>query len=92
VNPARDVHYPGERSALVTVRTRTGTFQKEVVFPKGEPEFPLTDTEMQAKFEANACTVYRPAHAQRISETIMTIERRKVRELTALLTGPERHG
>ena len=88
VNPARDVHYPGERSALVTVRTRAGTFQKEVVFPKGEPEFALSDAEMQAKFEANACTVYRPDHARRISETIMTIERRRVRELTALLTAP----
>lgn len=47
---------------------------------------------MQAKFEANACTVYHPDHARRISETIMTIERRKVRELAALLAAPERHG
>ena len=60
--------------------------------PKGEPEFPLTDAEMQAKFEANAGTLYPADHARRISETIMTIERRNVRELTALLTAPATAG
>ncbi len=91
VNPARDVHYPGERSALVTVRTRSGSFGQEVPYPKGEPEFPLSDAEMLAKFEANACTVYSQRHAGHLSETIMTIDRRSVRELTALLTAPHPH-
>jgi hypothetical protein len=36
------------------VRTAAGTRSREVVYSKGEPEFPLTDAEMQAKFEANA--------------------------------------
>ena len=69
-----------------------GHLQKEVVYPKGEPEFPLTDAEMQAKFDANAGTLYPADHARRISETIMTIERRNVRELTALLTAPAAAG
>jgi 2-methylcitrate dehydratase PrpD len=85
VNPERDVNYPGERSALVTVRTATGSRSKEVVYPKGEPEFPLTDSEMQAKFEANAGAVYPLDRVRRIADTIMTVERRKVRELTELL-------
>jgi 2-methylcitrate dehydratase PrpD len=88
VNPSRDIHYPGERSALVTVRTRTGSFRREVPFPKGEPEFPLTEVEMQAKFEANATVVYTPEHARRLADTIMGVERRSVRELTALLAAP----
>ena len=94
VDPARDAALPDKRSALVTVRTAAGTRSREVVYSKGEPEFPLTDAEMQAKFEANAGTLYPADHARRISETIMTIERRNVRELTALLTAraAARHG
>ena len=92
VDPARDAALPDRRSALVTVRTRAGSMQKEVVYPKGEPEFPLTDAEMQAKFDANAGTLYPADQARRISETIMTIERRNVRALTALLTAPATAG
>jgi 2-methylcitrate dehydratase PrpD len=88
VNPARDVRYPGERSAHITLRTRAAAFEREVAFPKGEPEFPLTDSEMQAKFEANAGSLYPRDHARRISDTIMSIESRRVRALTALLTAP----
>jgi 2-methylcitrate dehydratase PrpD len=91
VNPARDLNYPGERSARVTVRTRDGSFRHEVVFPKGEPEFPLTDAELQAKFEANATLVYPLEHARRVADTITSIENRRVRELTALLAAPRRH-
>jgi len=47
---------------------------------------------MQAKFYANAGTLYPADQARRISETIMTIERRNVRALTALLTAPATAG
>jgi 2-methylcitrate dehydratase PrpD len=58
------------------------------LYSKGEPESPLTDAEMQAKFEANAGCLYSTRHARRIHEIIMSVERREVRELTALLTAP----
>ncbi len=88
VDPVRDAMLPDRRSALVTVRTAAGSFQKEVLYSKGEPEFPLTDTEMRAKFEANARSLYPVDRVRRIYDTIMSIESRRVRELTALLTAP----
>jgi 2-methylcitrate dehydratase PrpD len=88
VDPARDAMLPDRRSALVTVRTAAGSFQKEVLYSKGEPEFPLTDAEMRAKFEANARSLYPADRVRRIYDTIMSIESRRVRELTALLTAP----
>jgi 2-methylcitrate dehydratase PrpD len=88
VEPARDDLLPDQRSALVTVRTPAGSVCREVLYSKGEPEFPLTDDEMQEKFEANACRLYSREHARRIHATIMSIDQRNVRELTALLTAP----
>jgi 2-methylcitrate dehydratase PrpD len=92
VDPARDEALPDQRSARVTVRTAAGAVHKEVLYSKGEPEFPLTDAEMQAKFEANAGCLYSPEHARRIHKTIMSIDQRNVRELTALLTAPQTGG
>jgi 2-methylcitrate dehydratase PrpD len=89
VDPARDAALPDRRSALVTVRTAADTVKKEVFYAKGEPEFPLTDAEMRGKFEANAGCLYSPEHVKCIHETIMSIDQRKVRELTALLTAPQ---
>jgi 2-methylcitrate dehydratase PrpD len=89
VDPARDAALPDQRSARVTVRTPAGIRSREVLYSKGEPEFSLSDAEMQAKFEANAGCLYSPEHARRIHEIIMGIDQRNVRELTALLTAPE---
>jgi 2-methylcitrate dehydratase PrpD len=88
VDPERDAMLPDRRSARVTVRTAAGSFQKEVFYSKGEPEFPLTDAEMRAKFEANAGSLYPADRVRRIHDTIMAIDRHTVRELTALLTAP----
>jgi 2-methylcitrate dehydratase PrpD len=88
VDPERDAMLPDRRSARVTVRTAAGSLQKEVFYSKGEPEFPLTDAEMQAKFEANAGSLYPADRVRRIHDTIMSIESRRVRELTALLAAP----
>ncbi len=88
VDPSRDAMLPDRRSARVTVRTAAGSLQKEVFYSKGEPEFPMTDAEMQAKFEANAGSLYPADRVRRIHDTIMSIELRRVRELTALLAAP----
>lgn len=88
IDPTRDAALPDKRSARVTVHASTGTQSREVLYSKGEPEFPLTDAEMQAKFEANACCLYSLEHARRIHGTVMGIDQRSVRELTALLTAP----
>jgi 2-methylcitrate dehydratase PrpD len=59
-----------------------------VLYPKGEPENPLSDDEMASKFEKNASTLYALDRVHRIRDNIMTIENRNVRELTSILKAP----
>jgi len=43
---------PNKRSAIVVIETNNGlTFRERVDYPKGEPENPLTDKEIVAKFK-----------------------------------------
>ncbi len=43
--------FPGIQAAVVTVRTKNGTFTDRVDFPKGEPENPLTDEEFRSRYD-----------------------------------------
>ena len=43
--------FPAEQTAIVTIRTKNGTFTDRVDFPKGEPENPLTDEEFRARYD-----------------------------------------
>jgi 2-methylcitrate dehydratase PrpD len=84
-NPERDKRYPGQRGAGVAIQTGDRSCRHEVVYPKGEPENPLSEEELRSKFEQNAGTRYAPDRVKRIHETILNMERREVRELTSLL-------
>jgi 2-methylcitrate dehydratase PrpD len=88
VNPERDKAYPGQRSARVTVKTGDRAFTHEVIYPKGEPENPLSDDEMKFKFEKNVCTLYSMGRAKKIRDLIQDIENRDVREMTSMLEAP----
>jgi len=88
VNPERDKVYPGQRGARVTVKTGDQSYTHEVIYPKGEPENPLGDNEMQSKFEKNACTLYSMDRVNKIREIILEIENRDVREMTSMLKSP----
>ena len=41
---------PAKRASVVTVQTGIGTFAKQVDYPKGEPENPLSKEELEDKF------------------------------------------
>lgn len=41
---------PQKRVAIVTITTSSGIFEKSVVYPKGEPENPMTEDELKTKF------------------------------------------
>lgn len=84
-NPAWDALYPGKRGADVRVRTPKATYRKEVVYPKGEPEFPLSIEELVAKFDANAGMVYSGDRVASIRERIMGAEKGQVSDITSLL-------
>jgi 2-methylcitrate dehydratase PrpD len=90
VDRARDAALPDQRSSRVTVRASTGTLSREVLYSKGEPEFPLTAAEMTSKFDQNASTLYATEHANKIRNIILDIENRHVREMTAMLRAPDR--
>jgi 2-methylcitrate dehydratase PrpD len=88
VNPERDVNYPKERSARVTIKTKNQSYAHEMVYPKGEPESPLSEGEFMDKYEQNARILYSKAAVDKIKDIILDLENRKVREMTELLGAP----
>ena len=43
--------FPGIQAAVVTIKTKDGTYTDRVDFPKGEPENPLTDEEFRSRYD-----------------------------------------
>jgi 2-methylcitrate dehydratase PrpD len=43
--------FPGVQAAVVTIKTKEGSFTDRVDFPKGEPENPLTDAEFKSRYD-----------------------------------------
>ena len=88
VNPERDLNYPKERSACVTIKTKNKSYEHEMPFPKGEPEFPLSEDEFMHKYEQNARILYSKLEVDKIKDAIMNLENIKVHEMTELLRAP----
>ena len=82
VNPKRDERYPKERSAQVTIKTKDHSYEQEMLFPKGEPESPLSDEEFVRKFTQNALVRYSEAEIEKIKDSVMNLENIKVRQMT----------
>jgi 2-methylcitrate dehydratase PrpD len=51
VDDALDRQFPAKTMAHVTIRTRRGDLRTSVEYPRGNPENPLTQTELEAKFQ-----------------------------------------
>ncbi|HEY8491891.1 MAG TPA: MmgE/PrpD family protein [Dehalococcoidia bacterium] len=82
-DPALDALYPAQWPSVVTVRTRDGrTLERRVDHPKGDPENPLTEDEVVAKFHAMAAPVTGEARAARYAEAVLGLER--LADVTAL--------
>lgn len=88
VNPARDAAYPGKRGAEVELRTGGGCFRREVVYPKGEPEFPLSQEELEEKFTVNAGFVYPAEIIREIRDRVLSVEDLEAQALTEPLRAP----
>ena len=88
VSSARDDVYPGKRGAEVKILAGGRTYQKEVIYPKGEPENPLSSEELFEKFETNAGIVYASGTVREIRERIMNAEQLDAGAITALLKEP----
>ena len=63
-DPAMDKRFPGQRSARVTIRTRSGrTATAERRTRKGDPDDPLTDEELRQKFTELVSGIAGPGRA-----------------------------
>jgi 2-methylcitrate dehydratase PrpD len=64
----------GARPAVVEVKTRRGTFTREVPYPKGDPNNPMTWVDVTLKFMQQAEPVLGPTRAGEIVERCRAIE------------------
>lgn len=52
IDPALDQHFPATTAARVVLKTATGVHQREVVHPLGDPDNPMSRSQLLGKFEA----------------------------------------
>lgn len=52
VDPVLDAKFPETTAARVKLRTRTGTHEREVLHPLGDPDNPMSQDKLQGKFAA----------------------------------------
>ena len=65
----------GARPAAVEVTTRRGVFQREVLYPKGDPNNPMTWDDVTKKFMTQAESVLDPRTAREVLEWARRIEK-----------------
>jgi len=67
--------FPKLQRVIVTVHTTDGReFTKQIDFPKGDPRNPLTDTEIEEKFDALAEPVLSPARRQAVKDACWKLD------------------
>jgi 2-methylcitrate dehydratase len=77
--------FPALQRVVVTVQTADGReFTKQLDYPKGDPRNPLTDKEVEEKFEALAEPVMTPTARRRAIDAIWNLE--KQASVTDLMT------
>lgn len=79
--------YPDKFPARVTITLKDGkSFQETVLFPKGDPQDPLSAAELEAKFRDNAHALLGGARAGELLQAVLALpDARKVEHLSALL-------
>ena len=79
--------FPKTWTAIVQITTKDGqTFTQRIDLPKGGPDNPFTDQELEAKFNKMATKLMPQSQADQIIKTCLDLENVKdVSELTKLL-------
>jgi 2-methylcitrate dehydratase PrpD len=79
--------YPDKFPARVTITLKNGSsFQETVLFPKGDPQDPMSAGELEAKFRDNVAAMLSPSRAGELLQAIYALpDARKVDHLSALL-------
>ena len=83
--------FPAEWPADIRVETKDGrSFERHVAYPKGEPEAPMSQAEVEAKFLGLAAEAMPEARARAVIEAVAELDKAPGLEpLCALLRGPE---
>ncbi|MBK8979321.1 MAG: MmgE/PrpD family protein [Planctomycetes bacterium] len=78
--------FPALQRCVVTITTTDGRELRETLdFPKGDPRNPLTDAEIEAKFDALAEPFLTPAARRRLKDAVWNLdEASSVRDVLAL--------
>ena len=86
-DPEIEKVFPALQRVKVTIRTSRGKiFEKQLDYPKGDPRNPLSDSEIEEKFQALADPVMTRPAQQKIQEAIWNLERQEsVRDFMRLL-------
>jgi len=70
-----DKQFPRKYAATVSIRMKNGkTHTRDVAHPKGDPENPLTDNELIAKFRQMSTQVIGAEKTDRVVKRILTLE------------------
>jgi len=74
-DPEVEKLFPALQRVIVKVTTTDGrTFDKQLDYPKGDPRNPLSDGEVEAKFDALAEPVLTKAGRARVKDTVWNLE------------------
>ena len=74
-DPEIDLLFPKVKRATVTITTKSGeTYTQEEDFAKGQPERPLSEEELVAKFRSNSSAVMTKRRQDRAIEKTMALE------------------
>jgi 2-methylcitrate dehydratase PrpD len=86
VDPTLDQLFPAKTATRVMVQTARGTFGTMVEYPKGNPENPLSEAELGAKFSWLAAEILGEGRSAELREMVDHLEELDdVSRLTALL-------
>lgn len=86
VDPDINSQFPAKTIARVTMQTARGRFQSTVEYPRGNPENPLSDEELAAKFRSLTAKIVGEGACEKLQVAILDLPRaRDVTSLTQLL-------
>lgn len=86
-DPEIEKAFPERQRVVVTITTTEGqTLTRDLDYPKGHPNNPLTDAEIEEKFDALAAPTISQERRRKIKDTVWNLENlESIGELTALL-------
>jgi 2-methylcitrate dehydratase PrpD len=86
VDQALDRQFPAKTMARVTICTQRGDYRTTVEFPRGNPENPLSDAELEGKFQSLTRDLISEERSRKLRTAILDLpEAKNVLALTQLL-------